>query len=1194
MKRTVVCLISLIMLVLLMVPAGIPAVMGQSDGGSTAANQTADDQAAGDQSLVDGAGGIVGDAPEGDQAPGAEEAMDEPSGGGETRLDEGANDTPADDEPCGCGDADYNSGGNITDDRGLDGKPETGGEDEEPLTGSAANEGTIGDESALVADFDFVIECSACRTKSVQFTDRSTGGTGDYTYDWDFGDGTKRSKKQDPMHWYSTDGDYSVTLTVTDSDGNIASTSQIVTIGATGKESIVEPLASDASTTAAGSWPRCVSGCTANDATITYIWLVANPNCTPGTPTTAELWATFEVTRNNGICCVVSVVDIYVNGILVEDDYITRIGDLPSKGTYNRKITDITWTCGSELTLRDIYAQWIPKGGQPCPTCNGDCTGYDIPSKCYYDPGPYQVHAPLIADFEFDFAPDGPCFCHNTTFTDKTSGGVPPYTYEWDFGGSYTYVGEDPTNLPDPVIHYDAPDTYRVTLIVTDHNGSRDDQSYNVTVYPRPTCVITAPPSVCEYSTGNAASVPNAGTGASYNWIITGGTITSSKPYTNEITWDAGGAGNATIGVSVTNAYGCECSNSVEVAVLPCVAVTLDKSATPASVSVAGTVITYTYTVTNSGNVTLTGVSVTDDKLGVITLDKTTLAPGESASGTASYNVTQADIDAGNDIVNAATANSSQGVSDDDSAVVTVEQQKAIEIDKTATPASVSVAGTVITYTYTVTNSGNVTLTGVSVTDDKLGVITLDKTTLAPGESASGTASYNVTQADIDAGNDIVNTATASSSQGASDQDSATVTIEQQKAVQIEKTATPTTVSVAGTIITYTYAVTNSGNVTLTGVSVTDDKLGAITLDKTTLLPGESTTGTASYNVTQADIDAGNDIVNVATASSSQGASGHASATVTIAAGPRVVGPAAGGGGCPSMKYLTVDWEGCITEKPLYSNDRLIVDLLGPSPDGVHNLLLERGTHAPVVGAKTHYLIIVRQLENPPAAPENTVAVVAFNVTPSGAVFDRDILLTLGLDQAQLPQNTQNVTMAYYDNVKVAWVSLPYEAGGPNGVAELTLSAPINHFSIFGVLATVAPPPPPPPAHFVFSGLNIVRAVEKNIFVTRVGKTVTITASVSNDGGQAGTYSAVLKLNGKTVDTQTGTLSAGQSRQVTFTQSGLGYGRYEVEVAGLHGDFTVSRTIAWWLIAVIGVALGLIIWGVIWSRRRRRTQEATE
>ncbi|GAI31838.1 unnamed protein product, partial [marine sediment metagenome] len=211
-----------------------------------------------------------------------------------------------------------------------------------------------------------------------------------------------------------------------------------------------------------------------------------------------------------------------------------------------------------------------------------------------------------------------------------------------------------------------------------------------------------------------------------------------------------------------------------------------------------------------------------------------------------------------------------------------------------------------------------------------------------------------------------------------------------------------------------------------------------------------------------------------------------------------------GGGGCPSTKYLTVDWEGNNTTEPLYSNDKLAVDLLGPSSDLIHNLFLEQGTHAPVVYKTTHYLIIVRELEEIPALPENTEAIVVFNITPADATFNRDIFLTLGIDE--LPENALNVTMAYYDDVNGVWVVLESEAGGPNGVAELTLSAPINHFSIFGVLAAIEPTPPPQPAHFVASGLNIEPSVERIwepvTFVTKTGESVTITANVANDGGQ--------------------------------------------------------------------------------------------
>jgi hypothetical protein len=178
--------------------------------------------------------------------------------------------------------------------------------------------------------------------------------------------------------------------------------------------------------------------------------------------------------------------------------------------------------------------------------------------------------------------------------------------------------------------------------------------------------------------------------------------------------------------------------------------------------------------------------------------------------------------------------------------------------------------------------------------------------------------------------------------------------------------------------------------------------------------------------------------------------------------------------------------------------------------------------------------------------------------------------------------------MAYYDDVNGVWEPMDSEAGGPSGVAELTLSAPINHFSIYGVLAELESTTPQQPAHFVASGLDIEPTVEKlSAFVTKTGESVTITANVVNDGGQVDSYTVQLKLNGETVETKTVTLGAGQSEQVSFTVSGLDSGQYEVDVAGLSDEFTVSQTITWWLILVIIVAVGLIIWGVVWGTRRR-------
>ncbi|MBC7080530.1 MAG: PKD domain-containing protein, partial [Methanothrix sp.] len=66
--------------------------------------------------------------------------------------------------------------------------------------------------------------------------------------------------------------------------------------------------------------------------------------------------------------------------------------------------------------------------------------------------------------------------------------------------------------------------------------------------------------------------------------------------------------------------------------------------------------------------------------------------------------------------------------------------------------------GATVTYCYQVQNTGDVTLTSVQLTDDKYGTITLDKTTLEPGETAKGTATHTVTPSDYPL---LKNTATA-------------------------------------------------------------------------------------------------------------------------------------------------------------------------------------------------------------------------------------------------------------------------------------------------------------------------------------------------------------------------------------------------------------------------------------------------
>ncbi len=96
------------------------------------------------------------------------------------------------------------------------------------------------------------------------------------------------------------------------------------------------------------------------------------------------------------------------------------------------------------------------------------------------------------------------------------------------------------------------------------------------------------------------------------------------------------------------------------------------------------------------------------------------------------------------------------------SVTIPAKQTPSIAIVKSASVASYSSSGTVITYSYKVTNTGNVTLNPVTVTDPMKGLsaVTCPDTSLAPAATETCTATYTTTQADVNAGS-ISNTGTA-------------------------------------------------------------------------------------------------------------------------------------------------------------------------------------------------------------------------------------------------------------------------------------------------------------------------------------------------------------------------------------------------------------------------------------------------
>jgi hypothetical protein len=133
--------------------------------------------------------------------------------------------------------------------------------------------------------------------------------------------------------------------------------------------------------------------------------------------------------------------------------------------------------------------------------------------------------------------------------------GTSPWNVTWSDGTVQSGVATSPaTRSVSPT----TTTPYTVTA-VSDATGCTPGTfsgGATITVIPIPSSTISAAGSVCPDSTGDTASVPDAGPGASYDWTIAGGTITAGSA-TNSITYTAGASGTLVLGCAVTSSSGC-------------------------------------------------------------------------------------------------------------------------------------------------------------------------------------------------------------------------------------------------------------------------------------------------------------------------------------------------------------------------------------------------------------------------------------------------------------------------------------------------------------------------------------------------------------------------------------------------------------------------------------------------------------
>ncbi|HQG78691.1 MAG TPA: gliding motility-associated C-terminal domain-containing protein [Bacteroidales bacterium] len=446
--------------------------------------------------------------------------------------------------------------------------------------------------------------------------------------------------------------------------------------------------------------------------------------------------------------------------------YTWWINGIILTGSASNFIEHTWYTQGTYL----IEVQELDANGCPGPKQSGQVFVYELVRPAFTQSGPYCVGAtpdalPLTSN-------NGITGTWNPAAISTAAAGTATYTFTPDAGqcAAVTMMDITVTTSITPVFDPIGPLCQGSTppaLPLTSNNGISGAWS--------PAVISTASPRTATY-----VFTPNGGQCAAVTImdisVAAGITPTFTQPGPlpqNSIppqlpttslegitgAWDPG-----TINTSAAGTFtffftpdGGQCGTvtTMDIEILPVTgSLSISKSSLQTSYSAAGDQVDYTIMVTNDGNVTLSDISVTDPVTG---LDQTipSLIPGTSRTFPTTYIITQNDMNNGQ-VLNTTTASytfNGNRYTESDYAIVRADIRPGVAISKSTAERYFTTAGDVIHYTIVVTNTGNVTLTGVTVSDPNT-ILSCPGAPfiLAPGRTVTCTANHTITVDDVNRG----------------------------------------------------------------------------------------------------------------------------------------------------------------------------------------------------------------------------------------------------------------------------------------------------------------------------------------------------------------------------------------------------------------------------------------------------------
>ena len=261
-----------------------------------------------------------------------------------------------------------------------------------------------------------------------------------------------------------------------------------------------------------------------------------------------------------------------------------------------------------------------------------------------------------------------------------------------------------------------------------------------------------------------------------------------------------------------------------------------------------GSAVSWLYTVRNTGNVTLTELTLIDDQEGA--LDCTPplvsgLAPGaqticNKANLARAGQYTNTAVITGTDALGGFTPITASVKSFYFGVTANISLTKYTNGQAVASPTSLYLrVGDPVTWTYRITNTSNAPLSSLALSDDRQGAVVSCTPALSSGLAAG--ASAECTASGVVQAGQYANTATVTGATTLGTLRNVTATAGSYyfgvtPGLSLTKytngvvaTAAPGPYLVVGDSVVWSYRITNTGNAALTGLSLTDNRVGAVT-----------------------------------------------------------------------------------------------------------------------------------------------------------------------------------------------------------------------------------------------------------------------------------------------------------------------------------------------------------------------------